>query len=376
MRRTLFLTLIAALAVFGLYRWQRLYSLAQDGGSGAQSYTPAQGPRIDPKDVQVLIALDAEYTRLVAAVVPSVVSISSSRNVPVRDPFELLFNRRMTRPAQSLGSGVIVSKEGHVISNHHVVAGMEKIEVQLTDGRRLPAQLIGTDAGTDIAILKIEAPNLVPLPLGDSEAVRAGQIVFAVGNPFGFQETVTQGIISAKGRRAVADSGIEFLQTDTAVNHGNSGGPLLNVRGEIIGINSAIYSTSSESAWLGISFAVPSNVARRALESVLKSGRIVRGYLGVTMLGLTPEISRELGLQDTNGALVLEVLPGSPADRAGLLPRDIIRRFNGRTITDIYALRERVAEAELNTSVSLGILREGREQTLTTEIVEAPQPAK
>ncbi len=376
MRRTLFLTLIAALAVFGLYRWQRLYSLAQDGGSGAQSYTPAQGPRIDPKDVQVLIALDAEYTRLVAAVVPSVVSISSSRNVPVRDPFELLFNRRMTRPAQSLGSGVIVSKEGHVISNHHVVAGMEKIEVQLTDGRRLPAQLIGTDAGTDIAILKIEAPNLVPLPLGDSEAVRAGQIVFAVGNPFGFQETVTQGIISAKGRRAVADSGIEFLQTDTAVNQGNSGGPLLNVRGEIIGINSAIYSTSSESAWLGISFAVPSNVARRALESVLKSGRIVRGYLGVTMLGLTPEISRELGLQDTNGALVLEVLPGSPADRAGLLPRDIIRRFNGRTITDIYALRERVAEAELNTSVSLGILREGREQTLTTEIVEAPQPAK
>ncbi len=374
MRRTLFLALIAALVVFGLYRWQRLHSLAQDGGSGAQSYTPAQGPRIDPKDVQVLTALDVEYTRLVAAVVPSVVSISSSRNVPVRDPVELLFNRRMTRPAQSLGSGVIVSKEGHVISNHHVVAGMEKIEVQLTDGRRLPAQLIGTDAGTDIAILKIEAPNLVPLPLGDSEAVRAGQIVFAVGNPFGFQETVTQGIISAKGRRAVADSGIEFLQTDTAVNQGNSGGPLLNVRGEIIGINSAIYSTSSESAWLGISFAVPSNVARRALESVLKSGRIVRGYLGVTMLGLTPEISRELGLADTNGALVLEVLPGSPADRAGLLPRDIIRRFNGRTITDIYALRERVAEAGLHTAVTLGILREGREQTLTTEIVEAPPP--
>lgn len=376
MRRTLFLTLIAALAVFGLYRWQRLYSLAQDGGSGAQSYTPAQGPRIDPKDVQVLIALDAEYTRLVAAVVPSVVSISSSRNVPVRDPFELLFNRRMTRPAQSLGSGVIVSKEGHVISNHHVVAGMEKIEVQLTDGRRLPAQLIGTDAGTDIAILKIEAPNLVPLPLGDSEAVRAGQIVFAVGNPFGFQETVTQGIISAKGRRAVADSGIEFLQTDTAVNQGNSGGPLLNVRGEIIGINSAIYSTSSESAWLGISFAVPSNVARRALESVLKSGRIVRGYLGVTMLGLTPEISRELGLQDTNGALVLEVLPGSPADRAGLRGSDVIRSFNGRPITDFYALRERIAETELHAKVELGILRDGRELTVVTEIAEAPAPPK
>jgi serine protease Do len=374
MRRTLFLVLIAALVGFGLYRWQRLNS--SGGASGAKSYTPAEGPRIDPKDVQVLTALDAEYTRLVAAVVPSVVSVNSSRNARVQDPFEFLFNRRMQRPEQSLGSGVIVSKEGHIISNHHVVAGMERIEVQLTDGRHLPAQVIGTDEGTDIAILKIDAPNLVPLPLGDSDAVRAGQIVFAVGNPFGFQETVTQGIVSAKGRRAVADSGIEFLQTDTAVNKGNSGGPLLNVRGEIIGINSAIYSTSSEMTWLGISFAIPSNVARRALESVLKTGRIVRGYLGLTMLGLTPEIARQLGLPDTNGTLVLEVLPGSPADRAGCRPRDILRRFNGRPITDIFSLRERVAEAGLHSTVTLGILREGREMTLSAEIVEAPSPPK
>jgi len=376
MRRTLFLVLLVALVAFGLYRWQRLNSAAGKGGPGAKNYTPAESPRIDPKDVQILTALDAEYTRIVAAVVPSVVSVNSSRNVRVQDPFEFLRGKRLPRAEQSLGSGVIVSKEGHIISNHHVVAGMEKIEVQLTDGRRLPAQIIGTDEGTDIAILKIAAPNLVPLPLGDSEAVRAGQIVFAVGNPFGFQETVTQGIVSAKGRRAVADSGIEFLQTDTAVNKGNSGGPLLNVRGEIIGINSAIYSTSSEITWLGISFAIPSNVARRALESVLKTGRVVRGYLGVTMLGLTPEIARELGLPDTNGALVLEVLPGSPADRAGFRPRDILRRFNGRPITDIYDLRERVAEAGIGVTVTIGILREANEQTLTAEIGEAPAPAK
>ena len=376
MRRSLFIVLLVALTAFGFYRWQRMHTLTAGGGPGAKNYTPAEGPRIDPKDVQVLTALDAEYARLVAAVVPSVVSITSSRTAQAQDPFELFFGNRPPRAQQSMGSGVIVSKEGHVLTNHHVVVGMEKIEVQLTDGRLVPAQLIGTDEVTDIAVLKIAAPDIVPLPLGDSDAVRVGQMVFAVGNPFGLQETVTQGIISAKGRRAVADSGVEFLQTDAAVNQGNSGGPLLNLRGEIIGINSAIFSTSREGAWLGISFAIPANVARRALESVLKTGRIVRGYLGVTMLALTPEIVRELGLPDARGTLVVGVLPGSPADRAGLRERDLIRSYNGRPITDIYALRERLAETELHTKVELGILRDGRELTVVTEVVEAPAPPK
>lgn len=376
MRRTLFIVLLVALIAFGFYRWQRMHTPSQGGARGAKKYTPAEGPRIDPKDVQVLTALDAEYARLVAAVVPSVVSITSSRTVQAQDPFEFFFSKRPPRAQQAMGSGVIVSKEGHILTNHHVVVGMEKIEVQLTDGRLVPAQLIGTDEVTDIAVLKIAAPDIVPLPLGDSDAVRVGQMVFAVGNPFGLHETVTQGIISAKGRRAVADSGVEFLQTDAAVNQGNSGGPLLNLRGEIIGINSAIFSTSREGAWLGISFAIPANVARRALESVLKTGRIVRGYLGVMMQGLTPEIVRELGLPDARGTLVVGVLPGSPADRAGLRERDIIRRFNGRPITDVYALRERLAETELNTKIELGILREGRELMVVTEIVEAPAPPK
>ena len=369
MRRILFIVLLTALTAFGFYRWQRLNALAQTGPPGAKKYTPAAGPRIDPKDFQVLTALDAEYTRLTAAVMPSVVSIASSRTVtgfPFLPP----------RVESSLGSGVIVSQEGHILTNHHVVAGMETIVVQLADGRVLPAQVIGTDEVTDIAVLKIAAPNLVPLPLGDSDAVRVGQMVFAVGNPFGFQASVTQGIISGRDRRASEDSGVEFLQTDAAVNEGNSGGPLLNLRGEIIGINSRIFSRTQQTAWLGISFAVPANVARRALESVLKTGRIVRGYLGVSTESVTPEMARALALPDANGTFVRTVLPGSPAEKAGVQPGDVIRRFNGRAVTDGFALRERLAETDLRTQVTLGIIRAGHEQTLTAEIVEAPAPPK
>ena len=383
MRRSLFLFLIAALLVFAAYRWQRLNKLVHEG-SHAERYTPAAGPKIDIKDMQVLAALDTEYTRLVEAVVPSVVSITTSRRVQaprsqISDPLEMLFrNRRIPQQPQeriqtALGSGVIVSKEGHILTNRHVIAQMEKIEIQLTDGRVEPAQLIGADEQTDIAVLKIEAKNIEPLALGDSDHVRVGQMVFAVGNPFGLQETVTQGIVSAKGRRAMADSGVEFFQTDAAVNQGNSGGPLLNIRGEIIGINSAIYSNSDQGAWLGISFAIPSNVARRALESLLKNGRIIRGYLGVTMSDITPEIARQLGLRDTTGALVIDVLPGSPAEKAGLHPGDVIRRLNGSPITDIPALRSRVAETDIGAKAELVILRKGEELTLTAIVTETPK---
>ena len=381
MRRSLFIFLVTALAAFGLYRWLQLDHRLHGSGHGAEQYTPAEGPKIDPKDIQVLTALDAEYTRLVQAVVPSVVSITTERRAPTQGPGAvdslefLIHNHRLPGPQDqvktSLGSGVIVSREGHIITNHHVIANMDKIEVQLTDGRILPAQLIGTDEQTDIAIVKISADKIEPLALGDSDDVRVGQMVFAVGNPFGLQETVTQGIISAKGRRAMADSGIEFLQTDAAVNQGNSGGPLINLRGEIIGINSAI-AASSQGAWTGISFAIPSNVARRALESVLKTGRIVRGYLGVNMVDITPEIARALGLSDTEGVVVAEVLPDSPAEKAGLKPRDVIRRFNGLPVHDKFYLRSRVAEVDVNTRVQLTIVRDGQEQTITPEIVEAP----
>lgn len=382
MRRSLFIVLLVSLVAFGLFRWKQLDAQIHGGPRVPEHYTPASGPKIDAKDIQVLSALDAEYTRLVHAVVPSVVSITTSRKVQapgdqITDPFDFYFrNNRPRRPQDrtqfSLGSGVIVSKEGHILTNHHVIANMEKIEVQLPDGRTEPAQLIGTDEQTDVAVLKIEAHNIDPLPLGDSDQVQPGQLVFAVGNPFGLQETVTQGIISAKGRRAVADSGVEFLQTDAAVNQGNSGGPLLNVRGEIIGINSAIFSTSDDGAWLGISFAIPSNVARRALESVLKTGRIVRGYLGVTMVNITPEIAQEFSLTTTEGAIVADVLPNSPAEKAGLKSRDIIRQFNSYPVKDILGFRSRVAECEIGAKVQLTVLRDNQEITLTTQIAEAP----
>jgi serine protease Do len=376
MRRSVFFVLLAVLAGFAIYR----YSIVTNGGGRrvAERYTPADGPRIDPKDVQVLSALDAEYSRIVAAVVPSVVSVVTQRRVQMPqalDPFEFLFRQRGQRQTREqvqsgLGSGVIVSREGHILTNHHVIQGMDKIVVQLTDGRTEAATLLGSDEQTDIAVLKIEARNIEPLPLGDSDEVRVGQMVFAVGNPFGLSETVTTGIVSAKGRRAFADSGVEFFQTDAAVNQGNSGGPLLNLRGEIVGINTAIYSETG--GWLGISFAVPSNVARRALASLLQTGRVVRGYLGVEMRDLTPELARQLRVRETAGALIERVAPGSPADKAGLQAGDIVRKFNGREIDDILALRSRVAETDIGQKVELVVMREGQEVKLTAEIVEAP----
>jgi serine protease Do len=384
MRRSFFIFLLSALLVFGLYRYYRLSHDSPGSRRVAERYTPAEGPKLDTKDVQVLAALDAEYSRLINAVVPSVVSITSSRTVRLQqriDPLDFFFpNRRTRAPVErqqsSLGSGVIVSREGHILTNNHVIANMEKVEVQLTDGRVEPAQLIGSDEMTDLAVLKIEAKNLEPLPFGDSDQVRVGQMVFAIGNPFGLQETVTQGIVSAKGRRAVADSGVEFLQTDAAVNQGNSGGPLLNIRGEIVGINSAIYSNSDEGGWLGISFAIPANTARRTFESLLKGGRVIRGYLGVQMTNLTQETARLLGAPDTAGAAVVDVVPGSPAEKAGLKSEDLIRTFNGRPIADILALRTHIAETEVGGKIELGILRRGQMLTLTATIAEVPAEMK
>lgn len=381
MRRSFFVFLLTALVSFGAYRYWRLSHEARGPNRASERYTPATSPKLDLKDVQVLSALDAEYSRLVEAVVPSVVSIATSGRVLIRpqvtDPLELFFPHLRNRtPVEqqrsSLGSGVIVSREGHILTNHHVIAGMDKIVVQLTDGRREPAQLIGSDEQTDIAVLKMNAGNVEPLAFGNSDEVRVGQLVFAIGNPFGLQETVTQGIISAKGRRAMRDSGTEFLQTDVAVNEGNSGGPLINLRGEIVGINTAIFSKSDGGGWLGISFAIPASTARRTFESLLKTGRVVRGYLGVVMSDLTREEARELGLRDTNGVMISDVMPGSPASEAGLQSGDVVRTYNGRTLADSLALRSRIAETDIGATVQLGVLRGGQTLTLSAKIAESP----
>ncbi|HET6408634.1 MAG TPA: trypsin-like peptidase domain-containing protein [Chthoniobacteraceae bacterium] len=378
MRRGTFLLLAGALLAVGLYRANQLGLMPSWPGSKPAKYTPATAAPLERADVPRLAGTDEEYAKLVDAVMPSVVSITSQRvtnqGSTRATPFELLFGNRVgNQPVEtSLGSGVIVSKEGHIITNNHVVEGMNEIEVQLFDDRSVRATVLGSDPAVDIAVLKINAPNVIPLPLGDSETVRVGQLVFAIGNPFGLGGTVTTGIISAKGRRAAEDSAVEYLQTDAAVNRGNSGGPLINLRGEIVGINTAIFSNSDEGAWLGISFAVPSNLVRRSLESLIKRGRIVRTYLGVVIADLTPQLARQFGMDSPKGSFITEVAGESPAERGGLQAGDVVLAVNGRAVADSVSLRNRLNETEVGEKVELKITRAGSERTVTVEMAEAP----
>lgn len=372
MRRAVFIILIAFLVILGV---QRCSKSPWFGKGTPEKFTPATAPTLDLKEVPVLAALDAEYTKLVNNVMPSVVAITTLRRVRVPqvvDPLDFFFGRRsrsVERTQSGLGSGVIVSQEGHILTNHHVIAGMEEIRVQLNDGRIEPARLIGSGERVDIAVLKINAGNIRPLPFGDSDNLQVGQVVFAVGNPFGLQETVTQGILSAMGR-AISDSGPELLQTDAAVNPGNSGGPLLNLRGEIIGINSAIYSQTG--SWAGISFSIPSNTAQRTMKAILENRPPARAYLGVYMMDLNPTLAQELNLPDTRGVLVAEVMGDSPAQKAGLQNGDVIRKLNGRNVNNSREFRGRLLDQQVGAKVELSVLREGQEFTIVAELTEPP----
>ncbi len=347
--------------------------------------TTINTPPVSPNEVDLLAALDRQYTTLISRVVPSVVSINTARTVQVPayyfDPFERLFGGGsgyrvlpQQRKQTSLGSGVIVSKEGHVITNNHVIEGMDEIEVVLSDGRRIPAKLLDTEPNIDIAVLKIEADGLQPLPFGNSDNVKIGQLVFAIGNPFGLEESVSQGIISAIGRRTMSDAATEFFQTTAALNPGNSGGPLINLHGEIIGINNQIFSQTG--GWQGIGFAIPSNAARRALESVATYGRITSGYLGVAIQPMDDQLARQFGIQDGKGALVREVTPNSPAERAGIRHGDVILKFNGKKVDDFISLRNRVVEAGIGKEVEIVVMRDGRTISLKAVIAEPPGEAR
>src|SRR5437868_668395 len=313
----------------------------------SEKYTLASQPSVDSKQVASLEALNRERRALVSSVLPSVVAVKTSKRIAVRreyglDPFEYFFGnqqRRFRSPKDealvqnSLGSGVIVTNEGHIITNNHVVDQVDDIEVQMNDGQTKKARVVGADEQVDLAVLKIDNPGVKPLKLADSDTVQPGDFVLAIGNPFGFEETVTEGIISSKGRPNRSDFFGELLQTDAAINPGNSGGPLINLRGEVIGINTAIASTTGGSQ--GVGFAIPSNTVRTALESLLKQGRIIRGYLGIQ----TGASQRGVGDSDTEGVTVGEVLSGSPAAQAGVQPGDLIRKFDGREVKNFTALR-------------------------------------
>ena len=270
----------------------------------------------------------------------------------------------------ALGSGVIVQRDGTILTNYHVIDGAEQIQVELTNHRVFKAKVVGSDPPSDLAVLKIDAKDLDALSLGNSDQVRVGDIALAIGNPLGLGQTVTAGIISAKGRATgLSDGSFEdFLQTDAPINQGNSGGALINTRGELIGISSQILSTSGGN--IGIGFAIPSNMARNVLDQILEGGKVHRGQLGVSIQPMTPELASKFGLSDVQGALVNSVIPNGPAAKAGLRQGDVIVDFNGAAVTDGNTLRNHVASTAPGTKVNLGIFRDHQKQQIQATLGE------
>jgi Do/DeqQ family serine protease len=323
------------------------------------------------------------YADVVSRVSPAVITIHSEMRVRAAqqypfmdDPmFRQFFGDRVPQqmPEQrrsGLGSGVIISTDGYILTNHHVVDGAEQIKVDLNDNRTIDAKVVGSDPPSDLAVLKIDATNLPVLALGDSDKIRVGDVVLAIGNPLGIGQTVTMGIIGAKGRQTGLSSGSfeDFLQTDASINQGNSGGALVSTNSELVGINSQILSPSGGS--IGIGFAIPSNMARTITDTLVKTGKVRRGQLGITVVKLNSEPAKELGIKETKGVGVAQVQPGSAADRAGLRKGDVITSFNGVEMTDPNVFRNLVASTAPGTDVSLTVIRDGREQQIRAKLGE------
>lgn len=319
------------------------------------------------------------FAEIVKAVSPSVVNISTTRTVQSPPTLEELFeslppfgNSQGKRwKEMSMGSGVIVSSDGYILTNYHVVEQAEDIKVTLYDRRTFKATIVGADPKTDLAVIKINAKDLPVAPWGDSDKLQVGDFVLAIGNPYGLTHTVTMGIISATGR---ADVGIadyeDFIQTDAAINPGNSGGPLVNIKGEIIGINTAIFSKTG--GYQGIGFAVPSNMARVIKDSLIKEGRVVRGWIGIMVQDLTAELAQKFNLGEPYGVIITDVTKQGPAYRAGLRRGDIILEYNGKQITESAILRNLVAQSKIGSIVSLKIFRDGHIYTVSVRIDQLP----
>ena len=323
-----------------------------------------------------------DFVELAKKMKPAVVNISTSKNIAPQkrmrrspspfgsDPFDDFFDRFFENAPQrsykqrSLGSGFIISDEGYILTNNHVVGGADEIKVKLTDGREFKAVVKGTDEKLDLAVLKIEVKDHLPVvQLGDSDAIEVGEWVMAIGNPFGLAQTVTAGIVSATGRVIGSGPYDDFIQTDASINPGNSGGPLFNADGKVIGINTAIVAGGQ-----GIGFAIPINMAKTVLPQLEEKGKVTRGWLGVSIQPVTPELARSFGVEGENGALVAEVLKESPAEKAGLKSGDIILQYDGKIIHEMNALPRLVAATPVGKKVLLVILRNGKQEKVEVEI--------
>jgi serine protease Do len=324
------------------------------------------------------------FSDIVNTVSPSVVNISTTKLVQrdsspfFNDPFfDFLspfhdFGTPKKWKERSLGSGVIVSTDGYIVTNNHVVEKADEIKVTLFDRRVLKGRIVGADSKTDVAIIRIDADNLPVLTWGDSEKLQVGEFVLAIGSPYGLSNTVTMGIISAVGRANVGIADYEdFIQTDAAINPGNSGGPLVNISGELIGINTAIFSRTG--GYQGIGFAVPSNMVRSVMDQLIQKGKVTRGWIGVTIQELTPELAQQFGLKRSKGALVSDVVKDGPAAKAGIKRGDIITEFNGKDVKDVSGLRNLVSQSKAGSSIALKLLRAGKELTITVTILELPR---
>jgi serine protease DegS len=329
----------------------------------------------------------ASYADAVQAAVPAVANIYTTKVVTQRpssplfsDPiFRHFFGGDAGVPKQrlesSLGSGVIISAEGYVLTNNHVIDGADEIQVALTDGRSVSAIVVGTDPETDLALLKVNLTHLPTIVFARTEELRVGDVVLAIGNPFGVGQTVTQGIVSATGRQQLGISAFEnFIQTDAAINPGNSGGALINTAGQVVGINTAMFSRSGGSQ--GIGFAIPASLAKTVMEQILDKGRVIRGWLGIEAQDITPDLAESFGLRDHRGAIVAGVYPGSAADRAGLLPGDILTGVGEKTVDDALSAMNITAALTPGSHVELAVVRNGKPLSLRTTIEERPPTAR
>jgi serine protease Do len=370
-----------------------LSGLLYEGHRVFPQFALAGGAGLDGPEIEILEHQNKAYERIAETVTPAIVAIQSTQVIKVQqspfmmDPFFRQFFGNMMpqfnipreQREHALGSGVIVSGDGYIVTNNHVVAKASEIEVRLSDKRILKGKVVGADPQTDIAVVKIDASNLPVAPFGDSGMMKVGDIVMAFGNPFGQYFTVTRGSVSALGR-SLSDPGSnkfeDFIQTDAAINPGNSGGALVNVRGQVIGINTAIIPGSGgpggEGSFIGIGFAIPSNTAKHVMGDLIKTGKVSRGYLGAQIGGLTEALAKQFKVPDLAGALVDDVTKGGPADKAGIKNGDVIRKLNGQTVEDSNQLIAMITDMNPGSEATLDILRDGQPLTIRVTLGERP----